>query len=228
MDSVFQKKRQKKLEAKKIQEQIEEEERKQIEIEETKFKEQKQRETVEKARTQLYHQTSQVRRLHVSVKHFTRYTSWKFDESTNCYFLPQSALLLSEVLKQREAQTELKQQMQSASEDVDKKFLETVKTKQDEALKQEQEKALHMKLQRQAAAEDLKNQYDFLFLLFYELLLILGAWPRQRGISVCKCKFVFTVSNNLMRKTLIAINKVLTWTEIKLSTVRKKSNFVLG
>lgn len=65
---------------------------------------------------------------------------------------------MSEVLKHREAQSELKQRMKRASEDVDKKFLETVKTKQEEALKQEQEKALHRKLQRQAAAEDLKNQ----------------------------------------------------------------------
>lgn len=65
---------------------------------------------------------------------------------------------MSDVLKQREAQMELKQRMKRASEDVDKKYLEVVKTKEEEASKQEQEKALQKKLQRLAAAEDLKNQ----------------------------------------------------------------------
>ncbi|XP_037542365.1 LOW QUALITY PROTEIN: coiled-coil domain-containing protein 173 [Nematolebias whitei] len=124
---------QKRLEAKKIREQMEEEERKQIEMEENSFKEQKRQEAIEKARTQHYYQTDRVRGLH-------------------------SALLLSDVLKQREAQIELKQRMKRASEDVNKTYLEVVKTKEEEASKQEQEKALQRKLQRLAAAEDLKNQ----------------------------------------------------------------------
>lgn len=59
--------RQKKLEAKKIREQIEEEKRKLIDIEEAQYREQTRKEAVEKAKTQLYYQTDQVKRLHVGV-----------------------------------------------------------------------------------------------------------------------------------------------------------------
>lgn len=59
--------RQKKLEAKKIREQIEEEKRKLIDIEEAKYREQKKKEAIEKARTQLYYQTDRVKGLHVSM-----------------------------------------------------------------------------------------------------------------------------------------------------------------
>ncbi|XP_044221300.1 coiled-coil domain-containing protein 173 [Thunnus albacares] len=125
--------RQKKLEAKKIREQTEEEKRKLTDIEEAKYQEQKRKEAIEKAKKQLYYQTDRVKGLH-------------------------RALLLTEVLKEREAQIELKQRIKSASKDVDKDFLEMVKTKEDEALRQEQERALQTKLKRQAVAEDLKNQ----------------------------------------------------------------------
>uniref|UniRef100_A0A3Q3BA44 Cilia and flagella associated protein 210 n=1 Tax=Kryptolebias marmoratus TaxID=37003 RepID=A0A3Q3BA44_KRYMA len=134
--TTFQSQRQKKLEAKKIREQIEEEERKRIVDEEANFKEQQRQEAIEKARTQMYYQTNRVKGLH------------------------QSALLLTEVLKEREAQIELKRRIESASKDVDTKFLEAAKTREDEALKQEQEKALQRRLQRQAAAEDLKNMKE--------------------------------------------------------------------
>lgn len=73
--------------------------------------------------------------------------------------LPQRALLLTEVLKEREAQIELKRRIKSASKDVDKDYMDMVKTREDEALRQEQEKALQKKLDRQALAEDLKKQY---------------------------------------------------------------------
>lgn len=66
--------------------------------------------------------------------------------------------MLTEVLKEREAQIELKQRIKSASKDVDKEFLDTVKNKDERALKQEQEKALQKKLERQAVAEDIKKQ----------------------------------------------------------------------
>lgn len=72
--------------------------------------------------------------------------------------LPQRALLLTEVLKEREAQIELKQSIKSASKDVDKHLVDMLKTREDEALRQEQEKALQKKLERQAVAEDLKQQ----------------------------------------------------------------------
>ncbi|XP_022596635.1 coiled-coil domain-containing protein 173 [Seriola dumerili] len=125
--------RQKKLEAKKIREQIEEEKRKMTDIEEAKYQEQKRKDAIEKAKTQLYYQTDRVKGLH-------------------------RALLLTEVLKEREAQIEVKQRIKSASKDVDKEFTDMVKTREDEALRQEQEKALQKKLERQAVAEDLKNQ----------------------------------------------------------------------
>uniref|UniRef100_A0A3B4WHU9 Cilia and flagella associated protein 210 n=1 Tax=Seriola lalandi dorsalis TaxID=1841481 RepID=A0A3B4WHU9_SERLL len=125
--------RQKKLEAKKIREQIEEEKRKMTDIEEAKYQEQKRKDAIEKANTQLYYQTDRVKGLH-------------------------RALLLTEVLKEREAQIEVKQRIKSASKDVDKEFTDMVKTREDEALRQEQEKALQKKLERQAVAEDLKNQ----------------------------------------------------------------------
>ncbi|XP_035532491.1 coiled-coil domain-containing protein 173 [Morone saxatilis] len=125
--------RQKKLEAKKIREEIEEEKRKSTDKEEAEYQEQKRKEAIEKAKTQLYYQTDRVKGLH-------------------------RALLLTEVLKEREAQIELKQRIKSASKDVDKDFLDMAKTREDEALKQEQEKALQNKLQRRAVVEDLKNQ----------------------------------------------------------------------
>lgn len=59
--------RQKKLEAKKIREQIEEEKRKLIDIEEAKYKEEKRKEATERAKTQLYYQTDRVKGLHVSM-----------------------------------------------------------------------------------------------------------------------------------------------------------------
>lgn len=59
--------RKKKLEAKKIREQIEEEKRKQIDIEEANYKEQKRKEAIEKAKTQLYYQTDRVKAFHVSI-----------------------------------------------------------------------------------------------------------------------------------------------------------------
>lgn len=67
--------------------------------------------------------------------------------------------MLSEVLKEREAQIELKQRIKSASEDVDKRFTNMQKEKEEEALKQEQEAGLQKKLERQTIAEDLKQKY---------------------------------------------------------------------
>lgn len=62
------------------------------------------------------------------------------------------------MLKERDAQVELKQRRKSDRKDVDKEFLDRVKSREDEALKQEQEKALERKLVRQDAAEDLRNR----------------------------------------------------------------------
>lgn len=72
--------------------------------------------------------------------------------------LPQRALLLTEVLKERDAQIELKQRIKNSYKDVDKDITDMMKTKEDEALRQEQEKALQKKLERHAVAEDLKHR----------------------------------------------------------------------
>ncbi|XP_042369746.1 coiled-coil domain-containing protein 173-like [Plectropomus leopardus] len=125
--------RQKKLEAKKIREEIEEEKRRLADKEEAEYRQQQRKEAIEKAKTKLYYQTDRVKGLH-------------------------RGLLLTEVLKEREAQIELKQRNKSASKDVDKQYLDMVKTREDEASRQEKEKALQKKLERQAVAEDLKKQ----------------------------------------------------------------------
>ncbi|XP_053296325.1 cilia- and flagella- associated protein 210 [Pleuronectes platessa] len=125
--------RQKKLEAKKIREQIEEEKRKQLDIEEAEYNDQQRKEAIVKAKTQLYYQTDQIKGLH-------------------------SALLLTEVLKEREAQIELKKRIKSVSKDVEKEFINLAGTRKDEALREEEEKAAQRKLEKLAVAEELKNQ----------------------------------------------------------------------
>ncbi|KAF6726693.1 Coiled-coil domain-containing protein 173 [Oryzias melastigma] len=125
--------RKKKLEAKKVREQMEEEKRKQMDLEEANYREQKRKEAVKKAEMQLYYQTDRVKGLH-------------------------SALLLTEVLKEREAQIELKQQTKSATKKVEKEILEKIKTREDEAMKQQEEKTLQKRHERRVFTEDLKNQ----------------------------------------------------------------------
>ncbi|XP_075968050.1 cilia- and flagella- associated protein 210 [Anarhichas minor] len=123
----------KKMEAKKIREEIEEEKRKLAEKEETEYQEQQRKEAIEKAQSQLFYQTDRIKGLH-------------------------GAFLLTEVLKEREAQIELKQRIKHASKDVDKEFLDATKTRDAEASRQEQEKALQKKLGIRAVAEELKKQ----------------------------------------------------------------------
>ncbi|KAM9709418.1 cilia- and flagella- associated protein 210 [Menidia menidia] len=125
--------RQKKLEAKRMREETEEEKRKQMDMEEAQYREQKRKEAIEKAETQLYHQTDRVKGL-------------------------DRALQLTEVLKEREAQTELKERLKGAIGNKEKEFMEMVKSREDEALRKEQEKTVKKRLQRQATAEELKNQ----------------------------------------------------------------------
>ncbi|KAM6986716.1 cilia- and flagella- associated protein 210 [Aplochiton taeniatus] len=125
--------RQKKLEAKKIREEIEEEQRKLIDIEEAQYQQQKRKEAIVKAKAQHYYQTDRVKGFH-------------------------SALLLTEVLKEREAQIELKQMKQRTSEDVDGELIAESRRREGEALRLEQQKALQRKLNSQALTEDLMKQ----------------------------------------------------------------------
>lgn len=66
--------------------------------------------------------------------------------------------MLSHVLKEREAQIELKQRIKSASKDLDKTFWELAKVREDEALRQEQEKARQKKEETLTVVEELKKQ----------------------------------------------------------------------
>ncbi|KAM9802335.1 cilia- and flagella- associated protein 210 [Syngnathus typhle] len=125
--------RQKKLEAKKIREQIEEEKRKQIDMEEAKYREEKRKEAIEKAKEQLYYETGRVKGLH-------------------------RALLLTEVLKEREAQIKLKQSRKNTSEDLEKEYIQMVKTRDDEALQKEQERTQKKKEECKVFAEELDKQ----------------------------------------------------------------------
>lgn len=161
MVTYLQGQRQKKLEAKRIREEIEEEKRKLIDKEEAEYQALKRKEAIEKAKTQLYYQTDSVKGLHVGITQKLRHLC-----TFGCFLilsvvtsgLPQRALLLTEVLKEREAQIELKQRIKNSSRDAEKHFVDLLRSREEEALKQEQEKVLRKKHERQAAAEDLKRQ----------------------------------------------------------------------
>ena len=66
--------------------------------------------------------------------------------------------MLTEVLKEREAQIELKQRKLEQSKAVDRESFVITKHKDKEASKQEMEKAVRRKLESQAVAEALKQQ----------------------------------------------------------------------
>lgn len=70
----------------------------------------------------------------------------------------QGAFMLSEVLKEREAQVELKQRIEGARQDMDKLLIDAQKQKDQEATKKEQETEQQKKLERQAIAEGLKQK----------------------------------------------------------------------
>lgn len=108
--------RQRKLEARKIREQKEEEEKCAIDIEEAKYQAQQRKEAIDKAKTQQYYQTDRVKGFH-------------------------SALMLTEVLKEREAQLELKRLREQASVGQDKEWLIKAQREYEEAIKADQMKA---------------------------------------------------------------------------------------
>merc|ERR1712154_519929 len=108
--------RQRKLEARRIREEKEEEERKQIDLEEAKFQAAQRKEAIEKAKTQQYYQTDRVKNFH-------------------------SALTLTEVLKEREAQVELKQLKAAAARDQDAEYLKIDQMMHDRSIQADQAKA---------------------------------------------------------------------------------------
>ncbi|XP_071108770.1 cilia- and flagella- associated protein 210-like [Haliotis cracherodii] len=108
--------RQRKLEARKIRERREEEERVKVDLEEAQYQAAQRREAIEKAKTQQYYQTDRVKAFH-------------------------GALLLTEVLKEREAQLELKQLKERANEGKDQEWLEITRREYEEGIQKDHAKA---------------------------------------------------------------------------------------
>lgn len=101
----------------------EEEERCRQDVEEAKFQAERRREAIEKAKTQQYYQTDRVKGFHVSCCFNSG--AFVFGHSPRSLIsFPQSALLFTEVLKEREAQLELKRLKEKAAEGRDKEYLE--------------------------------------------------------------------------------------------------------
>lgn len=120
--------RSRKLEARRIREEKEEQERKDIDLEEAKYQAAQRKEAIEKAKTQQYYQTDRVKNFH-------------------------SALTLTEVLKEREAQIELKHLKEQAMKDQDKEYLKIDREMYDRSIQADQEKART----RQTAAHKTAN-----------------------------------------------------------------------
>lgn len=108
--------RQRKLEARKLREAKEEEEKKAVDLEEAKYQAQQRKEAIEKAKTQQYYQTDRVKKFH-------------------------SALQLTEVLKEREAQLELKDLKAQAAKDINSEYMKIDKIMYDQSIAADQEKA---------------------------------------------------------------------------------------
>uniref|UniRef100_U3IFA1 Trichohyalin-plectin-homology domain-containing protein n=1 Tax=Anas platyrhynchos platyrhynchos TaxID=8840 RepID=U3IFA1_ANAPP len=122
---------QRKLKAKKLREEKEEEERKKVDLEEAQFQAAKRKEAIDQAKTYLYYQNERVKGLH-------------------------SALLLTEVLKERDAQIEFKKFKPS----VNKKKEEEAERERKEAILREQEKAHQRYMDRQAICRDQLEQIE--------------------------------------------------------------------
>ncbi|NXJ10496.1 CC173 protein, partial [Odontophorus gujanensis] len=120
---------QRKLKAKKLREEKQEEERKLLDLEEAEFQAAKRKEAIEKAKTYLYNQNERVKGLH-------------------------SALLLAEVLRERDAQIEFKK----FKSDVHKKKEEEIERKCKEAILREEEKVHQRYMNRLALCRDQLEQ----------------------------------------------------------------------
>ncbi|KFO97082.1 Coiled-coil domain-containing protein 173, partial [Calypte anna] len=112
---------QQKLKAKQLREEKEEEKRKLLDLEEAQFQAGKRKEVLDRAKTYLFHQNDRVKAFH-------------------------NAFLLSEVLRERDAQVELKK----LKSDVNKKKNKEIEHKDTEAISREKEKAHQHYLNQQA------------------------------------------------------------------------------
>lgn len=120
--------RQRKLEARKIREAKEEEERVKVDIEEAKFQAKRRQEAIEKAKTLQYFQTDRVKSFH-------------------------GALLLTEVLKERDAQVELKKQKVANEKGKDTELLKFYRLQYENGIRRDQEKARERYEMRRKVAE---------------------------------------------------------------------------
>ncbi|XP_064401138.1 cilia- and flagella- associated protein 210-like [Halichondria panicea] len=118
----------KKLQAGKIREEAEEAERVKLDIEEAKFQADKRRESIEKAKTNLYYQTDRVKHFH-------------------------GALLLSEVLHERDCQVEYKKRRAEASKGQDDKFIQIETSIREAGLKADIEAAQRRAKERDAVVQ---------------------------------------------------------------------------
>ncbi|XP_076461037.1 cilia- and flagella- associated protein 210-like [Babylonia areolata] len=109
--------RQRKLEARKQREEKEEAERLQIDIEEAQYQAAQRKVAIDKAKTQQYYQTDRVKNFH-------------------------SALQLTEVLKERDAQIELNILKAKASEGQDREWLEKTQKELEDSIRRDQEAAM--------------------------------------------------------------------------------------
>ncbi|MGH0147967.1 UNVERIFIED_CONTAM: hypothetical protein FKN15_040968 [Acipenser sinensis] len=125
--------RQKKIKAKKLREEIEEQEKRKIDFEEAQYQAEKRREAIERAKTLQYYQTDRVKGFH-------------------------SALVLTEVLKEREAQIDLKRKKQNAHENVNKDIMAQMQRKEEQAIIEDQHKALQRFLECKAVASGQMQQ----------------------------------------------------------------------
>ncbi|XP_068101669.1 cilia- and flagella- associated protein 210 [Hyperolius riggenbachi] len=127
--------RQKRLKAKQLREEKEEEEKKKIDLEEAQYQAEKRREAIEKARTKQYHQTDKLKTFH-------------------------SALLLTEVIRERDAQVELKNKMMNRSNRHDKETLANMQRELEESIYNDQQKAQQRLTERKHNANDLLKQIE--------------------------------------------------------------------
>ncbi|XP_018410076.1 PREDICTED: coiled-coil domain-containing protein 173 [Nanorana parkeri] len=127
--------RQKRLKAKQVREEKEEEEKKKIDLVEAHYQAEKRREAIEKARTDQYYQTDKVKTFH-------------------------SALLLTEVRKEQDAQLELKNKIMNMSNKQGKDTLANMQRELEESIYNDQQKALQSLTERKKNANELFKQME--------------------------------------------------------------------
>ncbi|XP_044159227.1 coiled-coil domain-containing protein 173 isoform X1 [Bufo gargarizans] len=127
--------RKEKLQAKKLREEREEEEKKRIDLEEAQYQAEKRRQAIEDARIKQYFQNDKVKTFH-------------------------SALMLTEVIKERDAQMELRTKLMSLNNKQDKDTLAKMQRELEESISNDQQKALQRSTERKNNANDLLKQIE--------------------------------------------------------------------